>query len=71
MSGKNGVIIRPIPPAVKDQFKAACARRGEFMRDVLIAFMREYAARDKEVIPPQTKRGKKAPRTGKTRGIVE
>ena len=48
--GKEGVVyLRRLPTEVKNQFKAACARRGQTMTDVLVAFMRRYAEGDQHV----------------------
>jgi hypothetical protein len=44
---KSGVVnVRDISPHIKAQFKAACARRGRSMRQVLEDFMMNYAAKD-------------------------
>lgn len=42
----NGILlVQGIPEDTKLAFKAACARVGETMRDVIIKIMREYAAK--------------------------
>lgn len=42
----EGVLfVEGIPKDTKAAFKAACARRGETMRDVLIRLIRDYAVK--------------------------
>lgn len=36
-----------VPEQLKNDFKAACARQGETMSDVLIRFMEDYVAEDR------------------------
>lgn len=38
--------IQAMPADTKNAFKAACYRRGETMRDVLITLMRSYVTGD-------------------------
>ena len=37
------IFMRRIPKLLRDRFKAACAFRGRNMKQVLMAFMEEYA----------------------------
>lgn len=39
------ILIQAVPLTTRAAFKAACAKRGETMRDVLIKLMRSYAAK--------------------------
>lgn len=41
---KGKLLVEKIPATTKSEFKAACARRGIAMRDVVIEFMRAYVA---------------------------
>lgn len=47
----RGVLfIEGIPRSTKEAFKAACAYRGETMRDAVIRKMREYVGETKDMI---------------------
>lgn len=49
------VNTRNVPQAVRDQFKAFCARRGYTMQDAIIALMKKAA---RENVPlPEARRG--------------
>ncbi len=46
----TGVLfVQGVPETTKANFKAACAKRGETMRDALIDLMRVYISRDRQV----------------------
>lgn len=47
------VFIRRISPALKDQFKAYCSRRGTSMTKVIIEFMRDKVKEDGGYEPPR------------------
>lgn len=42
--GKSGTIyVRNVSQSTRDRFHAACSFRGEYMREVIIRMMKEYA----------------------------
>jgi len=52
----TAIYIRPVPVDIKDKFKAYCARRGKFMRDAFIDFMRECIEADAKTNVPHKNR---------------
>jgi hypothetical protein len=43
---KGTMIVQGLPQDTKNQFKAACYKRGSTMRDAFIQFMRDYVSGD-------------------------
>lgn len=45
----TSLYIRKIPHSLHNMFRAACCRRGLDMREVVIAYMRDYVKNDGKV----------------------
>jgi hypothetical protein len=52
------LFFRKVPPNLKAQFKAYCARRGITMQDMLVKLMRNCVLKDEQVVgKPQEENG--------------
>lgn len=49
---KGTLFVEGVPRTTKAAFKAACAKNGENMRDVIITFMRRYSIKAGLATPP-------------------